>query len=817
MINKKDQKQNLIDIETEHFTLVIKGKPIHPAIDQFSPHENDTEAEIKLSLKDDKLQKFRFFHPKKGMIESSHNKVKSYPVFYEEQEYDIYVEGKNDKVQELKFYHQSNNIREAVSHPPRNKKNLYGSVNFGSDIGFSEFEIRDGKRLLFSLTIEVFPSKIDYRKDYNQLLNEVNEEVYNLAYDFLRNTYQNMKPKEAQEVTEAEFYMILRTIFKDFMQAFGRIKESPHHRLIKKRRVKSSAKVKKVSRQSLKWLNKNSQFYDQKSKLPEKMLAVEKKMSYDTFENKFVRWIFKRLIKKLNHFEKKYEYNKRNPDSKIFQEIKRMKKELEFNLKDSFLDQVGELYKIDSISLVLQMAPGYRELYKYYLMLLKGLSLNGEIFQLSMKQLWELYEYWTFLKLNRILSDKYELIKQDIVELDYSGINVTLSKSRDAKVRYKNPDTDEEFTLSYNSFSGDSATTRQRPDNILSLEKDNSDVQYKFIFDAKYRVNPAYENSSYANKYQGIPGPEEDTINTMHRYRDAISSEVNDEEYKSTMVGAYVLFPYHNQENFRKHKFYKSIDKVNVGAFPFLPGSTELIAEFLDNIIGESAISNYSRNLLPNGTEEFRPQKEFKQNVLVGSLKKKSQLDFIMKNKIYYMPFIEKVMGKELNYVAIYQSKNKFGEESGVKYYAKIKNIEVVKRKEISYPSSSSNPEKRYILFHLGEWDELTDIIKTEGYGVSGSHIYTNDMLLKKADTLPELSIKSLREWRIWLELKRMKKEMKIKLKNNKLKDFDNIEGFSDGEISVEVKGNKLVCKDKKWDYNKFLKNPRGVLKDLMN
>src|SRR6056297_1102882 len=329
MINKKDQKQNLIDIETEHFTLVIKGKPIHPAIDQFSPHENDTEAEIKLSLKDDKLQKFRFFHPKKGMIESSHNKVKSYPVFYEEQEYDIYVEGKNDKVQELKFYHQSNNIREAVSHPPRNKKNLYGSVNFGSDIGFSEFEIRDGKRLLFTLIIEVFPSKIDYRKDYNQLLNEVNEEVYNLAYDFLRNTYQNMKPKEAQEVTESEFYMILRTIFKDFMQAFGRIKESPHHRLIKKRRVKSSARVKKVSRQSLRWINKNSQFYDRKSKLPEKMLAVEKKMSYDTFENKFVRWIFKRLIKKLNHFEKKYEYNKRNPDSKIFQEIKRMKKELE--------------------------------------------------------------------------------------------------------------------------------------------------------------------------------------------------------------------------------------------------------------------------------------------------------------------------------------------------------------------------------------------------------------------------------------------------------------------------------------------------------
>lgn len=37
-------------------------------------------------------------------------------------------------------------------------------------------------------------------------------------------------------------------------------------------------------------------------------------------------------------------------------------------------------------------------------------------------------------------------------------------------------------------------------------------------------------------------------------------------------------------------------------------------------------------------------------------------------------------------------------------------------------------------------------------------------MLLKKANTLPELSIKTMREWRVWLELKRMKKEMKLKL-----------------------------------------------------
>ncbi len=85
------------------------------------------------------------------------------------------------------------------------------------------------------------------------------------------------------------------------------------------------------------------------------------------------------------------------------------------------------------------MAPGYRELYKYYLMLLKGLSLQGKVFELSLKELWELYEYWSYLKLNKLIreNNRYEMIKHDLIDLDYSGINVTLSKGNQAEVNYK--------------------------------------------------------------------------------------------------------------------------------------------------------------------------------------------------------------------------------------------------------------------------------------------------------------------------------------------------------------------------------------------
>ena len=69
------------------------------------------------------------------------------------------------------------------------------------------------------------------------------------------------------------------------------------------------------------------------------------------------------------------------------------------------------------------------------------------------------------------------------------------------------------------------------------------------------------------------PGPKEDDINTM-RYRDAIVYQNGVSPYERTMFSAYVLFPYHNEEEFRHHRFYKSIDQVNIGGLPFLPSAT---------------------------------------------------------------------------------------------------------------------------------------------------------------------------------------------------------------------------------------------------
>jgi uncharacterized protein len=174
------------------------------------------------------------------------------------------------------------------------------------------------------------------------------------------------------------------------------------------------------------------------------------------------------------------------------------------------------------------------------------------------------YEYWYFIKLNIILSKKYKMISNDIIKINTNGIFVTLKNGSTSKVVYEYTKTGERFSLAYN-MGAKSDTVNQKPDNILSIVKEGNDlIKYNYIFDAKYKLNYA-EDSRYNDAY-GTPGPEEADINTMHRYRDAIFYEdKTDKKYKRMIFGAFVLSPYKNEELYKEHPFYKSIEKVNIG------------------------------------------------------------------------------------------------------------------------------------------------------------------------------------------------------------------------------------------------------------
>jgi hypothetical protein len=46
------------------------------------------------------------------------------------------------------------------------------------------------------------------------------------------------------------------------------------------------------------------------------------------------------------------------------------------------------------------MVPGYKQVYYNYMLLKKGLTLSEDIYNITPKKLWKLYEIWCYMKLH---------------------------------------------------------------------------------------------------------------------------------------------------------------------------------------------------------------------------------------------------------------------------------------------------------------------------------------------------------------------------------------------------------------------------------
>lgn len=733
-------KEELLCLETDKIYFTIKGKNRNSEI-----NEQDTDS-----------KGFRIIYSEEEndlVLDTE----KAY--FFEYENYELIIE-KKDRATEISFYHVNKDIRNKIT---KNRSgSLSGIVTFRGEIGYSDLVIKvNGKEHLI-IQIEVFPTKIDYRKDYMAILKDINEEIYNLAFDFLKRTYSMSGLSKNKGTTLTEYYSILTYIFEKLKKALNIIAAMPHHSLVNERQIAPYHKIKNVTSETIKWLEKRPEKLIKKRDklLPVEALQTNKRVTLDTNENRFLKYIIKGILFKLKELRKRYLLLGRGIDNSFILQLEAFIKEMNKYLTSTFLKDVGEYEFRENSSMVFKMALGYKDVYKYYLMLQKGLTLKGELFKLNIKDLSVLYEYWCFIKINGILRKNYTLISNDTVKVRNNGIFVALKKGIESKVVYEDPKNGERFELFYNSKMK-SETVGQKPDNVLAINKIGGKVTYNYIFDAKYKLDRAVKGTDYET-YNKTPGPKEEDLNTMHKYRDAIVYENKKEgRYENNIFGAFVLFPYSNEEEYSKHPLYKSIETVNIGGIPFLPTATKLMEKFLKELIGESHLASFERALEQSGREYYIKDSYFKdRTVLVGALSSKDQLEIIKKYKFYHTPLKNIDLNKHvLKTVAIAQSKNLFKEEAGILYYGEVVGYEVVRRKDIVWiPEASDKEEELYIKFLLDDLKKLDRKIEVEGYNVRGI-MYTTEFLLRNSSRVSEFCIRSKEEFRELWEYKMMKWE----------------------------------------------------------
>lgn len=816
----------LLIVDTDDFTLILKGKPYHERYEGLNQYRQlDFHDEMNLSVIGQNVNSVKVFDiTTKSLVEPSSNR----PIFFENGNYQLVITPKRDE--HYTFYHEHPLLRKAVGRVNimDNRYLLLGNLQFQNEVGLSTFEIRSDKERLLQVTLEIFPTKLDYKEDYKRLLEEVNDEIYNLAYHFIKKTYLTAKINVEGKPSRSEFFRLLTHHFDHLMKSVSQIERQPHHKLITTHVKVRGEQLGRLDQTGRKYLNKRPKLFvdvkngielNNSSVMPSSGLKIKKELTYNTLENQFIKWIMLRLkdraqdlLEKIQAANHRFE---REQDDDLICSISTKIKALEQQLKNTFWRSIGKLDR-SVMSLVIQMAPGYRDVFQTYLILSKGLSLQGKIYQMSVKDVATMYEYWTFIKLGQILGKKYEMISQDIIKVNREGLFVNLDTNSTAKRVYKHPVTKEQIILTYQKTERNLPTVSQKPDTTLSIEKKGKDFHYNYIFDAKYRIDFAVEGSYYQRHYQK-PGPMEDDINTMHRYRDSLVVEI-DGPFERTAFGAYILFPWKNEEEYEDHHFYQSIGKVNIGGLPFLPNATRVVEQFIEHLIEKSPEEIQQEGILPRGTKQDWIS-SLDEKVLVGTVPTVENYRAYRQHLFYHLPTSRLKKGwQEAKYIALY-AKSGVAPQNGITLLGKIIDIQIVKRDQIiELPKINS---EEYIRFEIEVWEELKEAIKPVGYGIS---VYTMTTLntLKQAKELPEIFMKTKEEMALWRMLRRISDNIQFKLDAVELDKATKIEQYQVKDIFFELDQKQKKLKVVKRDYSTFieidniLKKPSSVFKEIV-
>lgn len=534
---------------------------------------------------------------------------------------------------------------------------LTGSLDFVNEpgifpLGFRYKPIGKQERT-DTLEFRVVSPKLDTKEDYHHILDAINREYENLVFKFITKTFQNFH-QGGKENNNLIWLSIFRSIIDEYIKAMEFIVNKPHIRVQKHERYSRADRIKR-------WTPQMEQQYaraEAEQTLDTKLFRHEVADStFDTRENRFVKYTIENIGNRLNAVINELQ---RNFPNDISDDEKKQLLGYQMSLvklqRNRFFRGIGRFEGFKQESLVLQKRTGYREIYRTWFKLNNGLSLYDGSTQIGTRPIWELYELWCFLKMKQLIADILGIDLESEEDAQYITENKSamLDPFKESEVEHtivfqKGEDADRvelKYQHTYNRRSGEfhTATTEQRPDIVLNIHKPDG-FTLTYLYDAKYRVlddknagdmdNPDADFADY---------PPSDAINQMHRYRDAIY--YGSDRYTHTakeIIGGYILFPGRATDSkVRERYYFKSIEKVNIGAFPLLPSVSGdddlLLKEHLTAILLGKSKYEQIEDAIPQRGLYYTARQEFADDmVLVGYVKDENRWQQHLDAALYYV------------------------------------------------------------------------------------------------------------------------------------------------------------------------------------
>lgn len=440
--------------------------------------------------------------------------------------------------------------------------------NFASSVGFASLQIgHQGD----ALTFEVLPKKIEYRTDYRIMKRDLASQAHSLAFDVLGRTEERAKQFRTSFPTEAESYVIANSLLRELLKILDLLEDQPHTTIRSTEQVARFAPGARLTIDDWKRLTKRGP-----NRPAEALLIQRSQSSLQTFENSFVKWTLlvatRRLSILLNQLAVPTEHAPRQALEIFAEQVRSVYRSIRGRARVGFLAGVeARPPSSQQLSLVFLLHPLYRLAYHVCLLLLSGLELEGYVFQMGVKDVATLYEYWSFLAVISILQRHARLESSTLVKVEKRRAALVLRKGRQSRVLLRKSN-GAIIVVSYNAIMEPTWTTPQRPDAVIEIASEDT----RLILDAKYRLQ---FDEEYIRSYGG-PGPMEDDINKMHRYRDSVLFASAGVYVKAREAVA--LFPLPKSVPYAEsHKLHASLDIVGVGGLPSYPDNLAALESYL--------------------------------------------------------------------------------------------------------------------------------------------------------------------------------------------------------------------------------------------
>ena len=528
-------------------------------------------------------------------------------IFFDNTDYPIWVEFK-DYVKKAQFGSilQSENEKFTFR-----RQILAGFLNYGNEVGRSEIQLIyqvGAETRSFVFSFEVLSTKLNYHEHWKAIIEDIEQEYRMLSLDYMRRTFHGFSPDASGETPEIIWWSVFANEQKKFIKACKNIIDRPRHRLHGKETYKRADKLTFVPSCI------ENELGEHRAECSHLYRVEERVWTNDTKENRFLKFALGQITDRYEILKKRIEAIK-NASDVMKEDMQATLATLKHLQRNPFFRTVGNYKGMNQESLVLQKATGYSQIYRTWSLLHRSYSLNDGIYRLQTKDIATLYEIWCFIEVSHIVKEKLHLSDEDIDHRNRMEMNGLftwdLGKGEHSRILFKkddielaelvyNPKSTERENLSAGIKDWTVPTVPQKPDIVLQLTKNDlqEGMKMTYLFDAKYRIDGKDKN--------GVDVPPEDAINQMHRYRDAIYyKDYQSDALKKEVIGGYILFPGDGEPAVvAESKFRKTIDEVNIGAFPLRPKDThnrQLLERFIEELILTKSYETISKVIPQKG------------------------------------------------------------------------------------------------------------------------------------------------------------------------------------------------------------------------